>query len=69
MFPILRTKTGGKFIEGTTRLLITDDVPDDIQVTFNQKLNYIVKFKYDNYDRNFNDLSYKQLLNEINDDY
>ena len=66
-FPILRSKQGGKFILGVTRMYLDGQISDaSIISTLNQTLKYIVTPPhYNEYDRNLNGLSAQQLIDRF----
>jgi hypothetical protein len=71
--PSLRTKMGGKFILGCTRITFPMDVDEDDDFMFNMSyidriIRRIVKAHYDEYDRDFNGLGFDELVNEFNDE-
>ena len=63
-FPILRSKEGGKFILGVTRMYLDGQISDASTISsLNQTLKYIVTpAHYNEYDRNLNGLSAQQLI-------
>ena len=66
-FPILRSKEGGKFIWGVTRMYLDRQISDATTIsTLNQTLKYIVTpAHYNEYDRNLNGLSAQQLIDRF----
>ena len=66
-FPILRSKQGGKFILGVTRMYLDGQISDATTIsTLNQTLKYIVTpAHYNEYDRNLNGLSAQQLIDRF----
>ena len=66
-FPILRSKQGGKFILGVTRMYLDGQISDASTISFlNQTLKYIVTpAHYNEYDRNLNGLSAQQLIDRF----
>ena len=66
-FPILRSKQGGKFILGVTRMYLDGQISDaSIISSLNQTLKYIVTpAHYNEYDRNLNGLSAQQLIDRF----
>ena len=66
-FPILRSKEGGKFILGVTRMYLDGQISDaSIISSINQTLKYIVTpAHYNEYDRNLNGLSAQQLIDRF----
>ena len=66
-FPILRSKEGGKFILGVTRMYLDGQISDDsTNSSLNQTLKYIVTpAHYNEYDRNLNGLSAQQLIDRF----
>ena len=66
-FPILRSKEGGKFILGVTRMFLDRQISDaSIISSLNQTLKYIVTpAHYNEYDRNLNGLSAQQLIDRF----
>ena len=66
-FPILRSKLGGKFILGVTRMYLDDQFYDTSTISpLNQTLKYIVTpAHYNEYDRNLNGLSAQQLIDRF----
>ena len=66
-FPILRSKQGGKFILGVTRMYIDGQFYDASTISsLNQTLKYIVTpTHYNEYDRNLNGLSAQQLIDRF----
>ena len=62
-FPILRSKEGGKFILGVTRMYLDGQISDaSTNSSLNQTLKYIVTpAHYNEYDRNLNGLSAQQV--------
>ena len=66
-FPILRSKEGGKFILGVTRMYLDRQISDATTIsTLNQTLKYIVTpAHYNEYDRNLNGLSAQQLIDRF----
>ena len=62
-FPILRTKKGGKFILGVTRIYLNNELNDGSDVSkLNRMLDIIVNGHYNEYDRNLNNLSKQELF-------
>ena len=66
-FPILRTKQGGKFVLGVTRMYVNNELNDMESVT---KLNGVLKYVTDpthvnQYDRNLNNLSAAEIINRF----
>ena len=66
-FPILRSKEGGKFILGVTRMYLDRQISDASMISsLNQTLKYIVTpAHYNEYDRNLNGLSAQQLIDRF----
>ena len=66
-FPILRSKEGGKFILGVTRMYLDRQISDASTISsLNQTLKYIVTpAHYNEYDRNLNGLSAQQLIDRF----
>ena len=66
-FPILRSKEGGKFILGVTRMYLDGQISDASTISsLNQTLKYIVTpAHYNEYDRNLNGLSAQQLIDRF----
>ena len=66
-FPILRSKEGGKFILGVTRMYLDGQISDASMISsLNQTLKYIVTpTHYNEYDRNLNGLSAQQLIDRF----
>ena len=66
-FPVLRSKQGGKFILGVTRMDIDGQFYDASTISYlNQTLKYIVTpAHYKEYDRNLNGLSAQQLIDRF----
>ena len=66
-FPILRSKQGGKFILGVTRMFLERQISDAATIsTLNQTLKYIVTpAHYNEYDRNLNGLSAQQVIDRF----
>ena len=66
-FPILRSKQGGKFILGVTRMYLDRQIYDASMISsLNQTLKYIVTpAHYNEYDRNLNGLSAQQLIDRF----
>ena len=66
-FPILRSKQGGKFILGVTRMYLDRQISDASTISsLNQTLKYIVTpAHYNEYDRNLNGLSAQQLIDRF----
>ena len=66
-FPILRSKEGGKFILGVTRMYLDSQFNDDAMISsLNQTLKYIVTpAHYNEYDRNLNGLSAQQVIDRF----
>ena len=66
-FPILRSKEGGKFILGVTRMYLDRQISDASMISsLNQTLKYIVTpAHYKEYDRNLNGLSAQQLIDRF----
>ena len=66
-FPILRSKEGGKFILGVTRMYLDRQISDASTISsLNQTLKYIVTpTHYTEYDRNLNGLSAQQLIDRF----
>ena len=66
-FPILRSKQGGKFILGVTRMYLDDQFYNtSTSSSLNQTLKYIVTpAHYNEYDRNLNGLSAQQLIDRF----
>ena len=66
-FPILRSKEGGKFILGVTRMYLDGQISDASTISsLNQTLKYIVTpAHYNEYDRNLNGLSAEQLIDRF----
>ena len=66
-FPILRSKEGGKFILGVTRMYLDGQISDaTTNSSLNQTLKYIVTpAHYNEYDRNLNGLSAQQLIDRF----
>ena len=66
-FPILRSKQGGKFILGVTRMYLDRQISDASTISsVNQTLKYIVTpAHYNEYDRNLNGLSAQQLIDRF----
>ena len=65
--PNLRSKEGGKFILGVTRMYIDGQISDASMISsLNQTLKYIVTpAHYNEYDRNLNGLSAQQLIDRF----
>ena len=65
--PILRSKEGGKFILGVTRMYLDRQISDASTISsLNQTLKYIVTpAHYNEYDRNLNGLSAQQLIDRF----
>lgn len=63
-FPILRTKQGGKFILGVTRMYVNNELNDgETQARLNTVLKYVSDPTHVNqYDRNLNNLSAEELI-------
>lgn len=66
-FPILRTKQGGKFVLGVTRMYVNNELDDMESIT---KLNGVLKYVTDpthinQYDRNLNNLSATEIINRF----
>lgn len=66
-FPILRTKQGGKFVLGVTRMYVNNELNDMESIT---KLNGVLKYVTDpthinQYDRNLNNLSATDIINRF----
>ena len=66
-FPILRSKQGGKFILGVTRMYLDGQISDASTISsLNQTLKYIVTpAHYNEYDRNLNGLSAQQIIDRF----
>ena len=66
-FPVLRSKQGGKFILGVTRMYLGRQISDASTISsLNQTLKYIVTpAHYNEYDRNLNGLSAQQLIDRF----
>lgn len=65
-FPILRTKKGGKFILGITRISINNELKDASDISkLNRILRIIINGHYNEYDRNLNNLSKQDLFNKF----
>ena len=66
-FPILRSKEGGKFILGVTRMYLDGQISEASTISsLNQTLKYIVTpAHYNEYDRNLNGLSAQQLIDRF----
>ena len=66
-FPILRSKEGGKFILGVTRMYLDGQISDASMISsLNQTLKYIVTpAHYNEYDRNLNGLSAQQIIDRF----
>ena len=66
-FPVLRSKQGGKFILGVTRMYLDGQISDASMISsLNQTLNYIVTpAHYNEYDRNLNGLSAQHLIDRF----
>ena len=66
-FPILRSKEGGKFILGVTRMYLDGQISDASTISsLNQTLKYIVTpAHYNEYDRNLNGFSAQQLIDRF----
>ena len=66
-FPNLRSKEGGKFILGVTRMYLDRQISDASTISsLNQTLKYIVTpAHYNEYDRNLNGLSAQQLIDRF----
>ena len=66
-FPILRSKEGGKFILGVTRMYLDGQISDASTISsLNQTLKYILTpTHYNEYDRNLNGLSAQQLIDRF----
>ena len=66
-FPVLRSKQGGKFILGVTRMYLDSQISDASTISsLNQTLKYIVTpAHYNEYDRNLNGLSAQQLIDRF----
>ena len=66
-FPVLRSKQGGKFILGVTRMYLDRQISDASMISsLNQTLKYIVTpAHYNEYDRNLNGLSAQQLIDRF----
>ena len=66
-FPVLRSKRGGKFILGVTRMYLDGQISDASMISsLNQTLKYIVtSAHYNEYDRNLNGLSAQQLIDRF----
>lgn len=64
--PILRTKKGGKFILGATRIILNNELNNASDIAkFNRILDIIINGHYDEYDRNLNNLSKQDLFNKF----
>jgi hypothetical protein len=71
--PSLKTKLGGKFILGCTRITFPMDAEEDDDFMSNMSyidriIRRIVDAHYDEYDRDFNGLGFDELVNEFNDE-
>ena len=66
-FPVLRSKQGGKFILGVTRMFLDDQFYDTSTISsLNQTLKYIATpAHYNEYDRDLNGLSAQQLIDRF----
>ena len=68
--PSLRTKDGGKFILGATRMYLDGELQDGETIL---RLNKIIRFisssdKINEFDRNLNGLTLNKLSSSLNDD-
>lgn len=65
-FPILRSKKGGKFILGATRIVINNELKDSSDISkLNRILDIIINGHYNEYDRNLNNLTKQELFDKF----
>ena len=62
-FPILRSKKGGKFILGVTRISVNNELKDGSDISkLNRIIDIIINGHYEDYDRNLNNMSKEELF-------